>query len=178
MLPMLGANLAVQGAQGLVAISLIPLAKMQESTEERCKLMTDKGITIGESLEVIPPSNEGKVATFEPAQWHLEWARDGYPQIESTRRPVDGTLSITDRSVFFAPAAGAVSIRIPYELVQEVDFARVTATGEVRSLVVKSCFGRFDIVTLTGPRSSAVDKAATDAAAAEIKARVAAFEKV
>jgi hypothetical protein len=61
--------------------------------------------------------------------------------------------------------------------VQEVDFARVTATGEVRSLVVKSCVGRYDIVTLVGPPGNAVDRAATSAAAGEIKARIAAFEK-
>ena len=66
------------------------------------------------------------------------------------------------------------ALGIPYELVQNVDVHRSTVTGEPRSMIVKSCFGRYDIVTFH--RSpDALDTEATIAAAASLKARVAAF---
>ena len=55
-------------------------------------------------------------------------------------------LAIGARSMTFVPPAGAVSVRIPYDLVRSVE-VRGDASGTPVSLVVGSCEGRFDIVT-------------------------------
>ena len=75
----------------------------------------------------------------------------------------------------FLPPAGTTSVRIPYELVQNVEFHQSDGAGEARSMIVNSCFGRFDIVTFPRQPPSDWDPETTMAAAAELKSRVAAF---
>jgi hypothetical protein len=175
-LPAVGLNLAAQGAKGLVALTLGPLVAMQErSADDRCLAFTGKGISVTESFETAIPTDEGEVKIFEPAYWRLELAREGYPQAERFRTPAEGTLAITDRSVFFVPPPGATSVRIPYELVEGVEVHRSTDTGEPRSMIVRSCFGRFDIVTFRQRQPDILDPGATAAAASRLTARVAAF---
>ena len=178
MLPMAGLNLAAQGATGLAALTLGPAAAMQErSNPDRCAVHAGKGISITESFETVIPTNEGEVGRFEPAYWQLELAREGYPQIERSRTPIEGTLAISDRAVLFVPPPGATSVRIPYELVQGVEVDKMAVTGEPRSMIVKSCFGRFDIVTFRRGQTGSPDSAAIAAAAAQLTARVAAFRE-
>jgi len=173
MLPVAALNLAAQGAQGLVALSLGPLSDMQErSTKERCELATAKGFSVNETMETASPTGEGKVSVFELVLWRPEFAREGYPQVEQSRTPTERSLTITDRSVSFVPPPGAISVRVPYELVQDVE---VSATGGPRSMIVKSCFGRFDIVTFQ--QVDDLDTGAASEAGAELKARMAAFRK-
>jgi hypothetical protein len=175
LLPVAGLNLAAQGAQGLVALTLGPLADMQDGAQtDRCAGFAGMGIAVTESLETATPTGEGEVATYAPAHWRPEYEREGYPQVERARTPAEGTLAISDRSVRFAEFPGTSSVRIPYELVQNVDVHRSAVTGEPRSMIVKSCFGRYDIVTFHRP-SDALDTEATIAAAARLEARVAAF---
>jgi hypothetical protein len=174
--PVIAANLAAQGATGLVAISLGPMAALQERSEkDRCAVHNRNGIGITESLEAVIPTNEGAVRAFEPAWWRQEFAREGYPEIERARTQTEGTLAITDRAVFLVPLPGAIRVRIPYELVQDVEVGTNAATGAARAVIVKSCYGRFDIVTLAERQPGAPDSAAVSAAAAELNARVAAF---
>jgi hypothetical protein len=176
-LPALALNLAAQGAQGLVAVSLGPMVAMQEgSQKDRCGLLKAKGYSVTESLENSTPTNEGEIGTFEPAFWRPEFALEGYPEVEQSRTPTEGTLAISDRSVFFVPPPGTVSVRIPYELVQGVEVPKNAATGEPRSMIVKSCFGRFDIVTFRQPQSNNVDPVVTAAAADQLKTRVTKFQ--
>lgn len=176
LLPAVGLNLAAHGAQGLVALSLGPLVAMQERSEEdRCLVYANKGISVTESLESAIPRNEGEVTIFEPASWRPEFAREGYPQVERYGTSTEGTLAISERSALFLPPPGATSVRIPYELVQSVKVDGGDATGEPRSLIVSSCFGRFDIVTFLHPQPDDRDPAATTAAAARLESRVAAF---
>ena len=173
MLPMVAANLAAQGAQGLVALSLGPLSDMQErSTKDRCELATAKGFSVNESMETTSPAGEGRVSVFELVLWRPEFAREGYPQVERSRSSIERSLTITDRSVSFIPPPGAISVRVPYELVQDVE---VSATGSPGSMIVKSCFGRFDIVTFREAQD--LDPGAATEAAAELQARLAAFRK-
>lgn len=173
MLPVAALNLAAQGAQGLVALSLGPLSDMQErSTKERCELATAKGFSVNETMETASPTGEGKVSVFELVLWRPEFAREGYPQVEQSRTPTERSLTITDRSVSFVPPPGAISVRVPYELVQDVE---VSATGGPRSMIVKSCFGRFDIVIFQ--QVDDLDTGAASEAGAELKARVATFRK-
>src|SRR5450631_4410453 len=104
MLPALALNLAAQGAQGLVAVSLGPMVAMQDASQkDRCGLLKAKGLAVTESLESSPPSNEGEVGTFEPVFWRPEFALEGYPEVEQSRTPTEGTLTISDRAVFFVP---------------------------------------------------------------------------
>ena len=175
LLPVAGLNLAAQGAQGLVALTLGPLADMQDRAQtDRCAALAGMGIAVTESLETMTPTGEGEVDTYAPAHWRPEYEREGYPQVERSRTPTEGTLAITDRSIRFAELPGTSSVRIPYELVQNVEVQRSTVTGEPRSMIVKSCFGRYDIVTFHRP-PDALDTEATIAAAARLNVRVAAF---
>ena len=174
MLPMAGLTLAAQGAQGLVAVSLGPMLDMQErSATDRCAVSTAQGFTVSESLERAAPASEGEPRTFEPAFWRPEFTRDGYPQVEQFRTPTEGALVITERSVSFVPPLGSISVRIPYQLVQDVEVRADAVSGEPRAMIVKSCQGRFDIVTF--PQASKPDPIRTAEAAVALKARVAAF---
>ena len=175
-LPAVGLNLAAQGAQGLVALALVPLANMQERSEkDRCLLYTGKGISVTESLESAIQRDEGEVAVFESASWRPEFSLEGYPQVERSRTPTRGTLAISERSALFLPPPGTASIRIPYELVQDVEVRGSDATDEPRFMIVHSCFGRFDIVTFVRRPTNDSNPEVTTAAAAQLKFRVAAF---
>jgi hypothetical protein len=175
-LPAVGINLAAQGAQGLVALALGPLANMQEQSEkERCLYYTDRGISVTESLESAIQRDEGEVATFESASWRPEFSLEGYPRVERSRTPTLGTLAISERSALLLPPPGMTSVRIPYELVQNVEVRGSDATGEPRLMIVNSCFGRFDIVTFARRPPDDSSPEATTVAAAQLKSRVAAF---
>ena len=169
-------GLAAQGAQGLVALTLGPLVNMQERSEkDRCMAYTNKGVAVTESLEAAIPIDEGAVSIFELASWRPEFSRDGYPQVERHRTPTEGTLAISERAALFLPPPGTTSIRIPYELVQNVEVHRNDGAGEPRYMIVNSCFGRFDIVTFLPQQPDIPDPETAMAAAAQLKARVAAF---
>jgi len=172
-LPAVGLNLAAQGA---VAMAIAPIAALQEHTEkDRCLAPAGKGVAITESFESAIPTAEGDVRTFEPAYWRPEFEGEGYPRVERARTPVAGKLAITDRSLLLLPPPGTTSVRIPYELVIDVDVHRSSVTGAPRSMIVKSCFGRFDIFTFLQREPNTPDPEATAAAADQLKARVAAF---
>lgn len=171
---MAGVALAAQGTSVAVVASLGPLADLQErSAPDQCRLLTDKGVSITESLERSAPANEGKATTFEHAFWRPEFAREGYPQVERSRTPIEGMLTISDRSLTFVPPPGATSVRIPYELVRDVEVRGDAVTGNPGSLIVRSCHGRFDIVTFR--QGGTADSAMTAEAAVELKTRVAAL---
>ena len=175
-LPAAGLSLAAQGAQGVVALALGPLVNMQERAEkDRCVAYTNKGISVTESLEAAIPIDEGAVSIFELASWRPEFSRDGYPQVERFRTPTDGTLAISERAALLLPPPGTTSIRIPYELVQNVEVRRDDVTGKPRDMIVNSCFGRFDIVTFPPQQPDIPDPETAMAAAAQLKSRMAAF---
>jgi hypothetical protein len=75
----------------------------------------------------------------------------------------------------FLPPPGTTSVRIPYELVQTVEVHQNDGIGKPRYMIVKSCFGRFDIVMFLHHPPSDWDPETTTAAVAELKSRVAAF---
>jgi hypothetical protein len=170
------AGLVAQGAQGLVALTLGPLVAMQERSEgDTCQAYSSKGISVTESLEIAIPKNEGGVTVFESVSWRPEFARDGYPRVERSRTPAEGALALSERAALFLPPAGATSVRIPYELVQNVEINPNDGIGKPRYMIVKSCFGRFDIVMFLRHPSSDWDPETTTSAVAELKSRVAAF---
>jgi len=171
--PILGAALAAQGTTAAVALSLGPLDALRDSTaSDQCRVLAQKGISVSETLEIGVPANEGQAVMFEPAWWRPEFAREGYPQVERSRAPREGVLAIGDRSLTFVPPAGAVSVRVPYDLVRSVE-VRGDASGTPMSLVVGSCNGRFDIVTFQ--RGARPDPTMTTDAAGALRARIAAL---
>ncbi|MEO8305322.1 MAG: hypothetical protein ABI724_14475 [Betaproteobacteria bacterium] len=175
-LPTIALNLASQGAQALAALALGPLDAAKERSEtDRCLASANKGIVIGESLETTIPTGERNVEAFEPASWRTEFARDGYPTTERSGPSIEATLSVSEKSVYFVPEAGAITIRIPYELIQGVDVRNHAGTNDPDSLIVKSCNGRFDIVVFWKQRPGMPDPVAITAAAVQLKTRLAAF---
>lgn len=173
-LPMAG--VATQAAQGLVALTLGPLADMQERSEgDHCLASANKGISVTESLEIAIPNDEGVVTVFESASWRPEFSRDGYPQVERSRTLIEGTLFLSERAVLLLPLPGTTSVRIPYELVQNVQVRRSDDTGVPRYMIVKSCYGRFDIVMFLQRQPDALDPETAMAATAQLKSRIAAF---
>ncbi len=53
----------------------------------------------------------------------------------SRRTSIEGSLNITDRSVSFVPPPWTTSVRIPYELVQDVEVSRSVVAGGPRSMI-------------------------------------------
>lgn len=177
MLPAIGMNLAAQGAMGLVGIGLGSIDGMQEQSEkDRCLKFSARGMSITESLETLIPANEGDIKEFVPVYWRTEFARDGYPQVERSRTPLEAKLAGTDRALYLVPLAGATTLRIPYPLVLDVEAQSSIATAPPTALLVKSCFGRFDIVTFPPRPGSRPDAIAV--AAAELKSRMTAAHVV
>ena len=171
--PIIGAALASQGTTAAIALSLGPLDNLRDLTaEDQCRVLADRGVSVTESLEARAPMSEGQAVTFESAYWRSEFTRDGYPQVERSQTPVEGALTISERSLTFVPPPGffAVSVRIPYELVRTVEVRSDAATGTPASLIVGSCQGRFDILTFR--RQGKLDPAMTADAATALKARV------
>jgi len=174
-LPILGAALGAQGTTAAIALSLGPLDALRDSTaEDQCRVLADKGVSVTESLEIGAPTSDGQAVTFQPAYWRPEFAHEGYPQVQRSRTPVEGTLAISGRSLMFFPPPGAVSVRIPYELVRNVD-VRADAAGAPSALIIGSCNGRFDIVMFR--RGGKPDPAMTADAAAALRARVPALAR-
>jgi len=163
--------LASQGTTAAVALSLGPLDDLRDRTaEDQCRVLAERGVSVSESFESGASANEGKAVMFQPGFWRPEFAHEGYPQVERSRTPVEVTLAIGERSLtFIPPPGGAVSVRIPYELVRSVE-VRGDAGGTPISLVVGSCQGRFDIVTFR--RQGRLDPVMISDAAAAVRAHV------
>jgi hypothetical protein len=164
-----GAAVGVAGGALLVAGA----ATMPEwMREERCSKFAAKGISVTDSEEIAVPTDEGEVKVFETVWWRSAFEGEGYPRLEPKRTPTEGVLAVTDRSVLLVPPSGSEGVRIPYEMVLNVEVQK----SPVTSLIVRSCYGRFDILTLWKREPRMLDTAATAEAAATIKGRLAGFQ--
>jgi len=163
--------LASQGTTAAVALSLGPLDDLRDRTAaDQCRVLAERGVSVIESLEWGASTSEGNAVMFEPGFWRPEFAHEGYPQVERSRTPVEVTLAIAERSLtLIPPPGGAVTVRIPYELVRSIE-VRGDAGGTPISLVVGSCQGRFDIVTFR--RQGRPDPMMISDAATALRARV------
>jgi hypothetical protein len=184
-------------AAGAVAVTGAYVAGVtpwqREST--RCAEYAARGIKVTEPQEARIPADEGEVHTFAPAFWRIDSERKGEAFPPRTPHeagsgdaaqpppPVEGTLAVTDRSVLLIPLPGTAGVRIPYEVVRnipdererEIEVHTSSVTGEPRSMIVRSCDGRSDVFTIWERQRKRLDPEAIAAAAATIKARVAAF---
>jgi hypothetical protein len=112
------------------------------------------------------------VQMFETVSWRSAFEGEGYPRLGPKRTPTKGVLAVTERSVLLVPPLGSEGVRIPYEMVLSINVQE----SPVTSLIVSSCYGRFDILTLWQKETRILDTVATAAAAATIKARLARFQ--
>lgn len=152
--------------------------------DEACLDLARRNVGASEVADIQVPADEGKVDTFEPAQWQVEGALLGqeWPLTrtllgefngKNPTAPVAGALVVTERSVVFVPAHGVRGVRIPFVAVIETPY-RYNLMGEPHAVVVESCGGRLDVFTL-GQRSDpqAPDPEATRRAGSAIDARFA-----
>jgi hypothetical protein len=166
---------AVAGVAGMSAVSCgnDPLCDAQGS---RCTDAAGKRIEVTESADLVAPADDGKVAAFAPAYWQSEFVGEGARQPVRPVESTAGTFVITDKSAMFVPPPGMDGVRIPLAGVVNVETQLSSATGAPRQMTVESCFGRLDRITFGQKQlPGRLDSAATAAAAAELKARVAAL---
>jgi len=154
----------------------VPTVLHEQQERERCSEIVSKGLGVTESPELTTPTNEGDVRTYEAA-WRPAFSDEGYPGTEPRRKPMEGKLVITERSVLLIPPAPAAGARIPYEGVQSIALRISTATGLPQTIVVKSMCGRFDLFTFIRREGiRGMDPQTTSDAATELKDRVASLQ--
>ena len=136
---------------------------------ERCWAFIDKGIAVTEPQETAIPTDEGTVQKFAPVFWGLAFEREGRPQLEQSRTPIEGTLVITDRSILFVPPPGTAGVRIPYEIVVSASLSPVNP----HSLIVRTLCRRFDVFAFWQKQPDKFDSEAAAVAVAQLKAHVA-----
>jgi hypothetical protein len=147
--------------------------EMQErSAKDRCVMLSGKGFSVAESFERVAPTGEGSRKRSSPRSGGRSSPSKAIRRSSNPGlRPKECSSSRSGRSA--CSPLGATSIRIPYELVQDVELRGGNVSGDARSVIVKSCFGRFDIVTF--PQSANRDPETTTEAAVNLKARLSAF---
>ena len=142
----------------------------QERLRERCAQLKSRNIAVTEPAELTIPAPQGEVRVFERAYWQVQFESLGYPQVVRPVEVVAGMLVITESSVLWVSAAGNGGVRIPLEVVNYVHLL-----SSPYLIKVESCFGRLDIFTFGQKQEpNRPDPEATEAAAAQLKARVAA----
>lgn len=165
---------ATLGVAGLSAATCAgdPLCETQTG---RCVDAAGRNIEVTEPSDIGIPADEGRVATFMPTYWQPRFATQAPSKAERPVEAAAGTFAVTDKSAVFVPPPGKEGVRIPLAGVLNVDLQLHPSTGAPRQMTVESCFGRLDRFTF-GQRQEIgrLDSAATTAAAAEIKARIAA----
>lgn len=168
------ASVAACGFAGGFVLALE--AERQAIETRRCQDLKTKGITVTEPRVTTIPANEGEVVTFAAAYWRPESEDNNHSNVPQVRNATEGTLVITELSILMVPPTGTAGIRIPYEVVLNVELQQSPVTGEPRSTVVRSCFGRIDTFAFARRQEPIkLDPETTAASAAKIKARVDAF---
>jgi hypothetical protein len=144
--------------------------QLTHAEREHCSEFTGKGIEVTEPPEIVIPTDEGELQIFEAATWRLELDSERDP---SRRLPVvgEGTLVITERSVFFVPPPNTAGVRIPYAVVLTAGLDPVIT----HAITITSCTGRFDVFVWQ-KQMSKHDPEAAAVAGALLKARVVAFQ--
>jgi hypothetical protein len=163
-------------AGGLLYDGFRGIGKTTERAEmDRCFASTDKGVRVAEPVKMTIPTDEGLVTTFALAGWRPGFRGFGDRDVERFKTPIEGTFAITERSALLVPLPGTPGVRIPFDMVLGVNVERSHVIGEPSSVIVKSCFGRFDIFTFWQVEPRRLDPEATAAAAAKIREGVAGF---
>ncbi len=130
---------------------------------DRCWNLAATGLAVVETREDPPPAGAGE--TFESVVWRGRI--QSFPGPTQPSALPAGTLVLADRLAVFVPSGSGAGVRIPYELVENVDPGG-SAAGASRSIVIRSCYGRSDEFTFVAP-----DMAAKAAAVLEVRAAAA-----
>jgi hypothetical protein len=142
----------------------------------QCQAITAKGIMVTQSPGIPILHDEGNIIAFESAIWRVQFASEGFPQVERNVSGLSGTLAITERSVVLAASLDASGVRIPYELIANVDVEKNSRTGLPHAVIVESFCGRFDVFTFFSQQEpNKRDPEVIKTAAAQLKARLATF---
>ena len=149
------------------------IAVYQDAEISRCLDLNRDGIAVTEPVEIAIPTGEGVVQIFEWVTWQPEFEVRGYAKREraTDSSAAEGKFAVTERSVLLVPPPGTAGVRIPYEVVDGVELSPVNP----HSMTVKSCWNRFDSFDFRQRPANGFDPEAAAAAAARIKARVAAL---
>ena len=138
---------------------------------ERCRESSGKGIEATKPVAIAVPTNEGEVQTFAAMTWQFGFAGEHSP-LGRLSPPAGGTLVITERSVLLVSPSDAAGVRIPYQIVENVELNPATPY----SMIVKSCTWRYDIFNFWQRQTNKDDPEAAAVAAEQLKSRVAAFQ--
>jgi hypothetical protein len=161
------------GVAGMTAIACggDPLCGAEVSP---CMDPAGKDIAVVVRPGVTIPDGEGSVAVFTPAYWQPQFESADTSRGSRAADAAPGTFVVTGKSVLFVPRGNLDGIRVPLAAITTVEMQRNESSAP-RQLTVESCFGRLDRFTFGQPqRPDRLDSTATTAAAAELKARVAA----
>ncbi|MBK6337838.1 MAG: hypothetical protein IPG28_14330 [Betaproteobacteria bacterium] len=159
-------------AQGVLTVALSPVITMYvEATKARCSDLANRDIAVTERVEIAIPTDEGEVLIFQVADWQPEFEGEGYPERKRAWKPTRGTLAVTDRSIIMMPPPDLVGVRVPYEIVLEVEIDPVNP----HRLIVSSCFGRYDIFSFWHEQQDTFDPEAAAAVGARVKVRAVAI---
>jgi hypothetical protein len=163
------------GVLGVSAAACASDNSCERQAPPRCADTNSKAIAITEQKDMAVPPEEGNVAVFQPAYWQSEFVADVAAKGARPGEDQAGAFVLTEKSLLFVPPPGAEGVRIPIEAVVDVQTQTSAATGAARQVTVESCFGRLDRFVFGQKRDPRrLDSEATTAAAADLKARVAA----
>jgi len=144
-------------------------AAADRARSERCRELTAKGYIVI-AIEGAPsPTDEGVVKRFEPSFWLPEFGGEGRPQVRGFTRPIEGTFTLTDRSVYFSTMQRTPGLRIPYEVVDRVEIDPMNP----HAVHVTTVCGQFETFTFWHGQTATVDQEGARTAAATIEERVA-----
>ena len=164
-----GLNLA---AQGILAVTLGPAITMDEEAKKaRCSDLANRDIAVTGREEIAIPADEGEVQIFQVVYWQPEFEGEGYPEKKRPWKPTRGTLAVTDQSITMMSPPGSVGVRVPYEVVLQVEISPVNPHW----LIVSSCFGRYDIFSFWHEQRDMFDPEAAAAVGARVKVRAVAL---
>lgn len=170
LIPQVAMGVGVAGMSA-VACGDDPLCGAEVSS---CMSPAGKDLAVVVRPGVTIPDDEGTVATFAPAYWQPQFESTDSVRGNRAASAAPGTFVVTGKSALFVADADRDGIRLPLAAITTVEMQRNESSAP-RQLTVESCFGRLDRFTFGQPqRPDRLDSAATAAAAAELKARVAA----
>jgi hypothetical protein len=170
MLPQLAVGVGIAGLTGITCAS----DPMCEGQASQCFAAGGRDLEATAHSGTAIPAGEAMVARFTPAYWEPQFEPEGGSRAERAAETTSGTLVVTDKSALFVPRSGAVGVRLPLAAVLNVEVQRNSAAAP-RQLTVESCFGRLDRFMFgQAQQPYKLDSDATAAAAAALKARVAA----
>jgi hypothetical protein len=171
MLPQLAVGVGIAGLTGITCAN----DPMCEGQASQCFAAGGKDLEVTVLSGAAIPAGEELLAKFAPAYWEPQFETESNPRADRAAETTSGSFAVTDKSVLFLARSGADGVRLPLAAIVNVEVQR-NSTAAPRQLTVESCFGRLDRFMFgQAQQPYKLDSDATAAAAAALKARVAAL---